>query len=718
MSGRASYPSLKQRTLVLIVNVAIFYLAFAISTSSFVPTGGLESVWLLSAAAMWFLCLLSAPWFLPPRDSLANAVAAAAVLAALDLSSVSQFQRELDIIRWAGFFYSLAVIALSLTTLFLHDRSLPTASGKFAYRAVGIFGKPEISYSVAAIVSIIGAYQANFGTMASLLLLWLLFVIARPIEQTIAALQAWRTEKATNVDGDTVGIIDRVDHPNILRVKLASGAVWKQGNLYAAAMPSGEQQYVAALFSQPQGAEVVGTGLCVAKLAEPLPLSSGQVSLSHNEELAAEFIENLSGARDSRLVGFVVENSNIGVVNFEVAGPGALEEGEVVFLRIDGREIFYQILDAVTSEENFDQNPRGTHIVRAAQLGRYDPAKGFLKFPWLPAMNTPLFAAKERKFEQPEPAAREFPIGLVPSTDISLNANLDDLVEYHTAILGVTGTGKTELALDIVREAISRGTKVFCVDFTGDYSQRLADLNPVFPAPTKEQAEDLAEKLFDADTGAYGAGAEKKVLKKAIDELRDSTTEQVTEFLESEDDHLAILELREITNTKASLRLTELYLSTIMEWAREHRRARQIMIVLEEAHTIVPETGGSGFDYDTQWVVSRIGQIALQGRKYGVGLLVVTQRTALVSKTILSQCNTFLTHSLIDQTSLNFLQSVYSSQHTNLIPNLPNLHFLAFGKALAADRPIMLRREFDQSKKDASDKLRKPLPAKDDAAGT
>lgn len=81
-----------------------------------------------------------------------------------------------------------------------------------------------------------------------------------------------------------------------------------------------------------------------------------------------------------------------------------------------------------------------------------------------------------------------------------------------------------------------------------------------------------------------------------------------------------------------------------------------------------------------------------------------------ISKTILSQCNTFLTHSLIDQTSLNFLQSVYSSQHASLIPNLPNLHFLAFGKALAAERPIILRREFDQAKKDASDRLRQPLP--------
>jgi uncharacterized protein len=63
---------------------------------------------------------------------------------------------------------------------------------------------------------------------------------------------------------------------------------------------------------------------------------------------------------------------------------------------------------------------------------------------------------------------------------------------------------------------------------------------------------------------------------------------------------LAILELTEISNTKATLRITELYLSTIMAWAGKHRQARKILIVLEEAHTIIPEHFSSGFDSETQ----------------------------------------------------------------------------------------------------------------------
>jgi hypothetical protein len=341
---------------------------------------------------------------------------------------------------------------------------------------------------------------------------------------------------------------------------------------------------------------------------------------------------------------------------------------------------------------------------------------GFTKHPWLPAMNSPMFWAKSRRFPETVLSADEFIMGNVPSTNIGVAARLPELVEFHTAILGVTGTGKTELALDIVREAAQRGVKVFCVDFTGEYRERLADLDPIFPGPSAKETQDLAAKLFDAETGAYGAGKEKKILDETLKGMRVAIQAQIDEYLESDDTDLAIFELGEIANSKATLRLTELYLSAIMNWARQHRKAREILIVLEEAHTIIPEVFGAGFDYDTQWVVGRIGQIALQGRKYGVGLMVVSQRTALVSKTILSQCNTFFTYSLIDQTSLNFLQSVYSEQHTKSIPNLGFLEFIAFGKAVRSERPILLKRAFDPAKKAASDRLRSPLSK--DSAGT
>jgi hypothetical protein len=709
MASRDSFPPLRERTITLLLNLATFYVAFVLATGRALPTGGIESVWLITAIAMWFLSLLSAPWFMPPRDALANAIAAAVILLTLDLSPVPQFRPDLNAIRWIAVLYCVAVAAVALAALFLHDRDERAGNARFLFQLSGILGKGEVLYTAPAIISIIGAFQQSYATIAWLIILWVFFTICRPFDRIAAAWRQWTADAATQAGSPSVGMIDRIDHPNIIRVRLNQGGAWKLRTLHVAAMPGGDQQFVLSLFAQVQGSEVIGTGLCVATVAEKLALPTGHVCASHDEEKTACFVEALSGSKGAELIGFTVEGSTIGTLRFEVAASSELAEGNVVFARIGGEDIFYQILDAETAEESFDRNPRGTHIVRAAQLGRYSGDRGFTKHPWLPAMNTPLFATHDRVFENALIGSREFEIGKVPSTNIGVVANADDLVDYHTAILGVTGTGKTELALDIVREAVKCGVKVFCVDFTDEYRQRLADLTPEFPAPTTTQARDLEAKLFAVEAGAYGGQAEKPILKKAIDTLRTQTEEQVDKFLRDPERALAIFALAEITNTKATLRLTELYLSSIMNWARQNRRAQRILIVLEEAHTIVPETFGAGFDYETQWVVGRIGQIALQGRKYGVGLLVVTQRTALVSKTILSQCNTFLTHSLIDQTSLNFLESVYSSQHTRLIPNLGRFEFLAFGKALRADRPVLLKRPFDPTKMADSEALRRPL---------
>lgn len=707
MSASKMALSITDRTKILGVNILIAWVFFAVFSRELIPTGGLESVWLLSAIAFWFLALLSSPWFQPPKDILINAIAVASILVTVDLSSVSQFKAELEVIRWVFVAWCGGLCFLSLSALFLHDSAPQEPKTRLTFKLGNILGKAEIIYMPPAIISIAGAYQSHLSAVLWLLIFWVTVVIAKPVELIFLAYRQWKNDRQ-QPDAGFAGSLIRIDHPNIVRVRLSKDAIWPNGALYALATAEQKQEYMISLFSQVQDSEVVGTGLCAGAVDEvDTFLSTGQVKRIHKQEKLEELLENISGTKGVELIGFVVENSTIGLIKFEVSPSSKVKEGDVVFCRIDKEDIFYQILDAETAEESFNQNPRGTCIVKAAQLGAYSADFGFTKYPWLPAMNTPIFAAKNRSFEEQTLSERDFILAKIPSTKIEVAANIDDLVEYHTAILGATGTGKTEVALEIIREALKREVKVFCVDFTGDYKHRLSDLTPEFPALPATTAQDIEQKIFDAETGAYGGGAEKKTLKTATDTARTAIEAQVSAFLTAPDKKLAILELSEITNTRASLLLTEIYLSSIMNWARNNRGKQKTLLVLEEAHTIVPEVAGAGFDYNTQWVVGRIGQIALQGRKYGVGLMVISQRTALVSKTILSQCNTFLTHSLIDQTSLNFLENVYSSQHSRLIPNLAKFQFIAQGKALRTERPIILGKEFDPTKATAS----KNIPA-------
>ena len=64
--------------------------------------------------------------------------------------------------------------------------------------------------------------------------------------------------------------------------------------------------------------------------------------------------------------------------------------------------------------------------------------------------------------------------------------------------------------------------------------------------------------------------------------------------------------------------------------------------------------------------------------------------------------NIFHVHGVTDDDAIAFNKPLRRAQ-------VGRFEFLAFGKAIKAERPIILKREFDQSKLDASEELRKPL---------
>ena len=689
------------RIVTLVTNVLVAWTIFYYSTGTYIPTGSGASVWFLASTAHWLLTLLAAPFFLPPRDSLSTSIAVVLLLAPIDLSGVSDFRGPLVALNALAIALAVAAGLTALIAIFNQTGHI----GKVAYRLSGALGRGELLFTPAVIISAIGFYQGATGSMVTILVFWTLMTTMRPIEYVITLIQYVRSLSSRSAQADLSGRIVRIDDPNIVRVALASGVSnWESTAVHAAYLPNGKMNYILPLFTQLHNEDMLGIGLCYPAQQDSSGMArDGSVYAVSETQLIAEITQGLSGEVGvNTIVGIVIERSSISTLRFHVVRGVGLEEGMVVFGLIRGKKVYYQILDANTDEESFQQSPFGMHVVSAVQLGCYDPINGFEKFPWLPEMNQPLFLTPSESDREQQVSEGEFLIGDVPATPFGLPVVLDDLIEYHTAVLGITGTGKTELTFDIIRHALTRDAKVFCVDFTGEYRARLADCNPRAIGLDVEQGSELADHLFAVETGEYGAKAEKAALQNLLDAIKPQIADTVEAFVTDPEQHLGIFELAEITNTKATLRTTEMYLSSIMDWAKRNRKAEKILIVLEEAHTIIPEAFGSGFDSETQWVVGRIGQIALQGRKYGVGLLLVSQRTALVSKTVLSQCNTYFTHSLVDKTSLEYLAGVYSAEHVRAIPNLRFLEFIAQGKAVKSDRPIIVRRQFDRQKLSAS----------------
>jgi len=87
--------------------------------------------------------------------------------------------------------------------------------------------------------------------------------------------------------------------------------------------------------------------------------------------------------------------------------------------------------------------------------------------------------------------------------------------------------------------------------------------------------------------------------------------------------------------------------------------------------------------------VNRAARKVLQGRKYGLGSVIVTQRTANVTKTILNQCNTIVALQSFDQTGLDFLRNYMGETYSQAMSTLPRFHGVLIGRASCSRRPVI-----------------------------
>lgn len=573
---------------------------------------------------------------------------------------------------------------------------------KLTYRPAVVLGRARVLFTLVFLSGLWFFYSVQDEITLALVLFWGVFLAIWPLKIP-ALITSWF--ERVKPGSAAVGEIIRIDNPNILRVALNGDAEWTASGPKVCTLPNGESQWVVPLYSQFQEGRLLATGLltditysgasqCENCVFEPEDSSSLPQETEINNALG--------GGTDSSLVGFVVEKSSIGIVRFETLNPNDCYDGMLVWTQVAGQRVYYQIVAGETQEESFSSDKHGFQVASAAQLGTLEDQSGFKKHEWLPAMNTPVFTASaDHEVSISAVKEEDFTLGVIPKSQIRVGGNFSSDYNYHTAILGVTGSGKTELAFDLIRHALEDGIKVVCIDLTAQYEGRLAEHNPVDLSIEEETSEELSQKLFDVETGQYGAGAEKKALGDFAEDLRDQVTESVKAFLEDADGSgLGLIRLEEISNTKATLWITELYMTCLLKYARENLgNSPRVLIVVEEAHTVMPEPNAMGLgDFDSKGLVGKIAQIALQGRKYGVGLLVLAQRTATVSKTVLTQCNTIISFTAYDDTSLAFLRNIYGQEYVSLIPNLPPLHAVAFGKWIRSEKPIVFQVPFDDAK--------------------
>lgn len=93
------------------------------------------------------------------------------------------------------------------------------------------------------------------------------------------------------------------------------------------------------------------------------------------------------------------------------------------------------------------------------------------------------------------------------------------------------------------------------------------------------------------------------------------------------------------------------------------------MIVCEEAHNYVPKNGGSDYAASKK----SIERIAKEGRKYGISLMVVSQRPSEVSDTIFAQCNNFVSLRLTNISDQAYIKNLLPNNTNSVADVLPTL---------------------------------------------
>ncbi len=400
--------------------------------------------------------------------------------------------------------------------------------------------------------------------------------------------------------------------------------------------------------------------------------------------------------RINDLAGVVIEGSSISKIKFEYSKKtDDLQEGDLLELRIGSRRLFYQVINGFTNLEKLEnKNETGFIQGEAVQLGEWQSDYlSFQKFGWVPPINTPVFKADTSDIVIDDFSYPLYKLGNIPSTSLPSVVNLQDAVSHHMALLGVTGAGKSFLARAIINE-IKNDTKVICVDFNKEF---VATLNP---APSNIisdiQAQQISERIdwISNELDQYANKQDKALITTKQTEIKAMLKSEIEGFINNTARDITVFELPDVSNTTGILDYTRYFFKVLFETAKEKQAQGspvKLCVVLEEAHTVIPEWNFSGSnDKSSQALVNSIGQIALQGRKYGIGFVVIAQRTANVSKTVLTQCNTVICFQAFDETSFNFLSSYVGKDVVQALSHLKKYHAVIAGKAVKSDIPIIV----------------------------
>ena len=186
---------------------------------------------------------------------------------------------------------------------------------------------------------------------------------------------------------------------------------------------------------------------------------------------------------------------------------------------------------------------------------------------------------------------------------------VDDFIGESVAVLGKSGSGKSNTVAVIVEELLAQGVPVCVVDIAGEY----------YGLKEKFKLFSIGNSIYPEHMDSQDMSLE-SVPKAAVRSYQNAVS--------------VILDVSGYRKTAREEFLLG-YLEAL--WQVSLKSRHPYVLVVEEAHNYIPQRG-------TTPLTDIFATMAVEGRKRGISCIIATQRVAKVDKDVLSQCGISFLH--------------------------------------------------------------------------
>lgn len=153
---------------------------------------------------------------------------------------------------------------------------------------------------------------------------------------------------------------------------------------------------------------------------------------------------------------------------------------------------------------------------------------------------------------------------------------------------------------------------------------------------------------------------------------------------------------------------SRLILESLQRYRNLNNKNLPTVLVLEEAHTFVAKRLPHGDEIPGPADMCRgiFERVAREGRKFGLGLVLSSQRPSELSETVLSQCNSFLLHRITNDRDQELISSLVPDNARGLLrelPSLPTRHCILLGIASKVPALVEVKHLEDDQRPESDD---------------